>query len=736
MKNTLSLLFAVLLPILLFAQNSVQGTIKDENGNPIDAAVYLPQLEKGTMSDLDGNFIIKNIPNGTYTIVATSLGYESQSQKVEFTGTTEATIYFQLRPSVVEMEEVIVSTPFHKLQSENVMKVERISVNELQKNGAVNLSQGISAIAGVSTISTGNAIGKPVIRGLSSNRVLTYAQGVRLENQQFGEEHGLGINGAGIGSVEVIKGPATLLYGSDALGGVLYLNPESFALSGTTDVLLNSGYYSNGNGFQASGAVKSSGEHFKFLARGTRNSFADYTTGEGMDVTNSRSNEYDFKTGVQYQRERWKSTLRYNLNSSEIGIPEEIYTPPTDRSPLLPFQELNNHILSWENAVFFDNSSLDIKLGYLFNDRKEFEESFDEAELHMKLSTFNYNVQYHLPKMKSFETIIGIQGMFQTNRNEGEELLIPDADKVDFGIFATTHYHLERWGFQGGLRYDMRNITTTAHGDPEELEYMPAIDRSFSSFNAALGAKYDLAKKWTIRLNIASGFRAPNLSELASNGIHEGTNRYEIGNPDLNNEQNLQTDMVLEYRSEHLEFYVNGFYNGIADYIFIRPTGDILEGEAVFVYEQFDSRLYGGEVGFHWHPHPWDWLHWESSFETVTGKLKDGGYLPLIPANTWTNTLRFEWSKWGVLKNPNGFITLRNVFDQDNPSTFETTTQGYALLSLGLGSSVAFGKTELTWGINMTNALDENYIDHLSRLKGDGIANMGRSLNVNLNLEL
>lgn len=736
MKNFILLLLAVHLPILVFSQNNINGSISDLEGNPISANIYLPKIEKGTLSDLEGSYTLTNLPNGVYSLVISSLGYETISQQVVLEGNTHLSLNFNLESSVVEMEEVIISTPFHKLQSENVMKVERITVNELQKTGAVNLSQGIDDIAGVSTISTGNSIGKPVIRGLSSNRVLTYTQGVRLENQQFGDEHGLGINGAGIESVEVIKGPATLLYGSDALGGVLYLNPERFAATGRTNVLTEGGYYSNGKAYQASAAVKSSGEHFKFLARGTRNSFGDYTTGDGYDVTNSRSNEIDFKTGVQYQKDRWKSTLRYNLTNSEIGIPEELYVPPTDRSPLLPSQELNNHVLSWENAVFFNKSSLDLKLGYLFNDRKEFEESFEEAELHMKLSTFNYNLQYNLPRMGNFETIAGIQGMFQTNVNEGEEILIPDAEKIDFGIFATTHYHLENWDFQGGIRYDIREISTEEYGILGELEYTPAIDQTFSSFNAALGAKYDLSKKWTARLNLASGFRAPNLSELASNGIHEGTNRYEIGNPNLNNEQNVQTDLVIEYRSEHFELFANGFYNNISDYIFIRPTGEELEGEQVFVYEQFDSRLYGGEFGFHWHPHPWDWLHWESSFETVTGKLKEGGYLPLIPANSFTNTLRFEWINWGILKNPNGFIRLQNVFDQENPSAFETTTDGYALLSLGVGSTIQLDKMNLEWGVNMTNAFDETYINHLSRLKGDGIANMGRSINANLKISL
>lgn len=736
MKKYLLLSLTAFLPLCMTAQNSLSGTIKNEQGEPVQANIYLPQFEKGTLSDFEGVYEINQIPNGAYTVVVSSLGYETQSVRLEFDSTQSVVQDFMMKESIVEMEEVIISTPFHKLQSDNVMKVERVTTKDLTKSGAINLSEGITNIAGVSSISTGNAIGKPVIRGLSANRVLTYAQGVRLENQQFGDEHGLGINGAGVSSVEVIKGPASLLYGSDALGGVLYLNPESFASVGETTLSGNGGYFSNAQAYNTSWAVKSSQDKLKWMARVTRSSSADYETGNKEKVTNSRSNETDFNTGLRFQNNRWKSTLRYNYNRSTIGIPEEIGAQSNNRTPLLPFQIIDNHILSWENNVFFNTSSLDIKAGYLFNDRKEFEETTDEAALRMKLKTFNYDVKYHLPLMDRFETIAGIQGMFQSNENLGEEILIPDAEKTDFGVFATTHYHLTKLDLQMGVRYDFRSITTQESGDDVEGTFTPAINRDFSSFNAALGGKYNFGEKITARLNIASGYRAPNLAELASNGVHEGTNRYEIGNPNLKNEQNIQTDLVLEYKSPHFEAFVNGFYNIVSNYIFIAPTGEIIEEEAVFLYEQFDSKLYGGELGFHWHPHPWDWLHWESSFETVTGKLNSGGFLPLIPANQFKNTLRFEWESFGKLNSPYGFITLQNTLDQNSEGTFETPTDGYNLLSLGFGSDLKWGDVQLNWGVSMTNLTDEVYINHLSRLKIDDIANPGRSINVNLGISL
>ena len=746
MRHTslLILLFAV--NSILYSQSQLNGTIKDANsGEPVFSAnIYFPTLEKGTLTDAEGKFTIKNLPEGKYKLVVSSIGFATYTTEVELP--TDA-ITIQLNPSAIEMEEVIVSTPFHQLQSENVMKVERESVSDLNKKGAINLSDGITQIAGVESLTTGVGIGKPVIRGLSSNRVLVYTQGIRLENQQYGDEHGLGISSKGIGSVEVIKGPASLLYGSDAIGGVLYLNPERYAQSGSTNAEFESGYFSNTLGYQFSGMAKTSGEKLKFLARGSYAAHSDYQGGDENRVTNTRFNEKDIKAGIGFQDNKYKADLRYNFNRSEIGIPEEMSIQSTSKDPLLPNQKIDNHILSLDNRFYFRNSSIDFKIGYQFNDRQEFEDehgeeheeeeteeeheahSGDEAALEMHLETLNYNLKYNLPKLGNFETIAGIQGMYQTNENFGEEQLIPDSETVDFGIFATTHYHLEDWDFQGGLRFDNRHLESIAYQNEDGLE-IEAIDRNFNSVNAAIGAKYQYKQKFIARLNVASGFRAPNLSELTSNGVHHGTNRYEVGNPNLRNEQNFQADLALEWRNQHFEAYINAFNNSVSDYIFISPTGEFIDDEPVFEYEQADAVLYGGEIGFHIHPHPLDWLHLETSFETVTGKLRNDDYLPLIPANTLTNTFRIEFDQGETFTQKYAFIRLINVFDQSNPGNFETETSGYGLLGAGFGTRVSLNDVNVDLSISGTNLLNETYISHLSRLKQDDLFNIGRNIMV------
>ncbi len=731
-KTILSILLLII-SLSAFSQSTISGQVIDEvTGEPLAGAnIYISKLEKGTITDLDGNFQLNNLPLGKHIILISSLGYTTRTDLINVPNNSK--IIIKLRPSAIEMEAVIVSTPFHKLQSENVVKVERETLENLKKTGAITLAEGITQIAGVESITTGAGIGKPVIRGLSSNRVLVYAQGVRLENQQFGDEHGLGVSSSGVESVEVIKGPASLLYGSDALGGVLYLNPEKYADADSTSIDAGLTYHTNSIGTEANLGLKTSMQRWKYLVRGNYAAHSDFFTGNDIRVTNSRFEEKDLKAGIGYQDQKYRGDLRYNYNNTHTGIPEEIGVQTTSKEIIAPYQQLDNHILSLSNKLFLKNSSLDFKVGYLFNDRKEYEEIETAIPaLEMHLETLNYDLKYYAPDLGNFETIIGLQGLFQTNKNFGEEILIPNASTTDIGILATTHYHLDWIDLQGGIRFDTRNINTTAYGIDGEQDYFAPVERDFSSYNGSLGVKFNMFKNLVTRINLATGFRAPNLAELTSNGTHEGTNRYEIGNADLENEQNIQLDLSLEYRNEHFELFGNGFYNKINKYIFIAPTNVFINGDPVFVYTQEDAKLYGGEAGIHIHPHPIDWLHLESSFELVIGEKDNGDYLPLIPATSFTNTLRIELKDGKLLNDNYSFLTVKSTGSQNKISAFETNTNGYSLVNAGFGSTFYFGKLPLEIRVSGNNIFNKNYIAHLSRLKADGIANMGRNFSIGL----
>ena len=512
---TLSLAFA----LSAFGQNKISGTITDNEGNPVlGADIYIEQLHIGTTSDESGYFELVNLPSGSHQLSVAYVGFGTENQTIEL-GSDPLNLEITLSPSVFHMDEVIVSAPFSRLQSENVMKIESRSIETLKKSGAPTLMQGIANIPGVSEITTGNGIGKPVIRGLSGNRVLVYTQGVRLENQQFGSEHGLGMNESGLDNVEVIKGPASLLYGSDALGGVLYLTPEKFAYQNETEVNLNQSFFSNTLGSNTSLGVKTSGQKLKFIARGGFNSHVDYMIPDGSRVTNTRFNEKDFKAGIGLNLDQFVTEFRYNYNNAQIGIPDELIEESTERSPENPYQDLQTHILSLHNHFFLKESKIDLNIGFISNIRKEFEDHHDHGEHHeedqeededhheeegedheeedpalnMKLNTFSYDLKYHFPKKERLEFIAGIQGMSQVNSNSGEELLIPDAKTNDFGVFATGIFEInEEQYLQGGLRFDNRNLSTETytlepHDSDDDETIVPGIDRNYSNFTFSAG---------------------------------------------------------------------------------------------------------------------------------------------------------------------------------------------------------------------------------------------------------
>jgi iron complex outermembrane recepter protein len=725
---------------MLHAQNTISGTITDSKKQPIiGVSIYAPELHKGTSTDDNGKYTLSNLPNGKLKLTFVFIGFSTQNKTINLQQ-NETLQDIVLDETAFQIDEVIVSTAFNKIQTQNVMKVEHSSIKELQKKGMATLIEGLATIPGVSQVSTGTSIGKPVIRGLSGNRVLVYSQGVRLENQQFGDEHGLGLNDAGVESVEVIKGPASLLYGSDALGGVLYFNPEKFAEANTFKTNFSQKFFTNTLGSNSSLGLKTSTDNWKFSVRGTYDTHSDYTIPNGNRVTNTRYNETDFKTGIGYSNSKFSSVFRYNFNKLDLGIPENgVDEQTTSKNTVFPSQAIDNNLLSLNNIFFFKNSKLDVDLGYIDNDRSELATG-NIAVLHMKLKTFNYDAKYHLPKLGKIESIVGIQGMSQSNKNSGEELLIPDATTNDFGVFGTGNYDWKTNVIQAGIRFDNRKIASESNGIIGNEGYFAALDKSYNSFNASLGYKTNLAKDFILRANLATGFRAPNLAELTSNGVHEGTNRYEIGNPNLKTEQNVQTDLNLEYKNSHVEFFANGFYNSVHNYIYTSPIGSQINGFDVFDYVQNNANLFGGEIGLHFHPHPLDWLHLESSFETVTGKKQSQNlgrdYLPLIPANNWNNTIRTEFNIKNWLEDGFASLNVSSTFNQNNVSGFETKSNGYTLVNLGFGGKIKFEKTTFDINLNGNNLFDKTYIAHLSRLKTDGIPNIGRNIVLGLNFNI
>jgi len=723
----------IYIAILLFsinaqAQYTLSGKVKDaQNKEALTGVnVYIPSVKKGTVTDINGNYTFKNIQFKEIEVVFTFVGYRSIQKEVVF-DQAKKQLVVSMQESVFEMDEVIISTGLNKLQKDNVMKVTHKSLASMERKGVQNLMDGIAQIPGVSTVSMGTAISKPVIRGLSGNRVLIYNQGVRLENYQFGMEHSMGVDQAGISGVEVIKGPASLLYGSDALGGVVYLIPEKYAKAHQTHADFKTQLYSNTNGFHSTLGAQTSGEKWQFLARGAYGVNADYEIPSGERAVNSGNNVQDLKLGIGYQGKKITSDFRYNYNLDVNGLSHQVGNIPLSHEITGKHQYLPSHTLSLKNVFNLKNSQIKTNLGYSSFNRSLINKGI--TFIGMRLNTFNADAKWYLPVMANWETIVGTQVMVQTNDNFGKHYLLPNAEVQNVGVFATTNYTKDKILLQGGLRFDYRHILTEAISSSR-----PELEKKLQSMTGSLGFKTELKKNMNLRLNLASAFRAPNLAELTSNGEHE--HRIEVGNANLKNEQNFQADINWDYQSTHLEFFVNGFYNHINNYIYLQSDNRYVESLPVYVYQQDNANLYGGELGFHFHPHLWHWLHIQSSFETVIGKKQDGNYLPLIPADQWKNEIRLTNNhKHKSLKKYYLTLGLNRVFT-NRFSQSEDEYPAYSLVQTSLGADFMFHKTRLNFNISVHNLLNETYISNLSVLRDDGIPNQGRNVMLGVKLML
>jgi len=641
----------------------------------------------------------------------------------------------------------------------------------LRATASTNIIDAIAHQPGVSQITTGGSISKPIIRGLGYNRVVVMSEGVRQEGQQWGDEHGVEVEGSSVGSVEILKGPASLMYGSDAMAGVVILHPQPMPMEGELRANVSSEYQTNNGLF-----------HYSLQAAGNQRGFV-WDASFSDKMAHAYKNKYDgYVPGSQFReragrllvglnREWGHSHLTWTAYHLTPGIIEgerdaetgELVcssVSPTSYSKSLPFQQVKHYKAVWDNFVNLPSGYLKAVVGYQQNRRQEFEESMDDYGIFLKLHTLTYDLRYVTQEFGGWKLSTGVGGMYQQSVNKGEEFLIPDSRLFDFGLYSTATKSLgERWTFSGGLRYDHRWLHGDALLEDGTLRFED-FSRHFNGVTGSLGAVCNLGDHFNLRLNLARGFRTPNMSELASNGVHEGSIRYEIGDQRLRAEYSLQADLGLDFTSRYVSAQLALFANRIDNYIFThRVPEEIEEGYLTYAYTQGDARLLGFEAGVDFHPvHS---VHFSNTFSYVDAQLVDATpdtkYLPFTPAPRWSSEL-----KWELSHHSHATVAHRHTTDAAHRALFnnlylaagldcclrqshvyraddtETPTPAYALLSLSAGTDLHIrGKKVAELYLTADNLLNHAYQNHLSRLKyadenpvtgRRGVYNMGRNV--------
>lgn len=723
------------------AQPAIKGKITDkETGETlVGVNIFLPDYSKGAVSDVNGNYILKGLHKGEVIVNYSFMGYKTVIKKVKMDG-REITLNVAMQPAVIQGEEVVVTGTFAGSQHENVMKISTMNPRQFLQSGSPSFIEAMKEVPGVDIISKGPGVGTPVIRGLSLSNILFLNNGIPMQNFQFSENHPFMVDANGADRVEVIKGPASLLYGSGAVGGVINIIKEPPLPEGKIRGNFETKLFSNTTGVTSSLGVSGTNNGISWGAAGGLSSNTDYFDGDNYRVPNSRFNRENAKLNVGIIKPVGSFRLFYDYNRDKLGLtvkPALGLVTENGRTNDVWYQNLTNHLLSMINKIFVGAVKIDVNLAYQMNNRKlEGSEQTPVFTLvDMQLNTFSYRASATAPLGDRIKLIGGVQGMSQHNKNfDAPDHVVPDAMINDFSIFTVAQFDIsKKVMLETGLRFDHRNIKV-----PEQQKsnspgagILQPFEDSYNNVSGSVGSVYTFNNKMHLRLNIASAYRSPNLAELTQDGVH-GT-RYEQGNRDLKSQQSLEGDLSFHIHTDHTTLDISGFYNDIFNYIHLAPTTDTTsEGYKIYRYGQQNSYLYGGEVLLHVHPHPLDWLHLKGTYSYVIGKTKEGDYLPFIPAQKVNVELELQKKKWKGLRNLFFRVAGNFVLEQDKSAPSETESPGYTLLNCGIGTQIKVANQLLSVGLYANNILDEVYIDHLSTLKDLGMNNMGRNFTVSV----
>lgn len=726
------------------------------------ATIYIPDLKSGVTSDTSGWYHLGNLPKSSLLIQVSYIGYGAITEQIDLRKVQ--TRDFRLDATPVEAQEVVITgSGVSTDNSRSSISIIPISKQAILYSPSTNLIDAISVVPGLSQITTGGDISKPVIRGLSYNHVVILNEGVRQEDQQWGDEHGVEIDQLSTDRIEVLKGPASLFYGSDAMGGIINILEPIHAPLNSVGGEITSGFATNNRMTNNSLMIEGNNNGFLWRMRGSYKNAAAYRSPPEF-VYNSGFNEINYSAMVGLIKNWGYTHLHFSRYDAMIGIVEgerdsstgrfidingQIITDTEakKRTPDLPYQKLIHYKVSSVTNLITGSNQWRINVGFQTNKRREFEETSDAPNLFMDLNTATCDLKFSHQFDSQLELVGGISGMFQINTNKGSEYLIPDYDLWDIGSFFYLKKSWERFTLNAGMRFDSRwvngkklieNISADHPAIADTL--FPGFKSNFSAVSGSTGMTARLSRIFNLKLNIGSGFRAPNIAELGSNGVHPGSNRYEIGNPTLHPENSLQIDGELSATVHWLSFSLNGYFNFINQYIYSRN----LNGEMIFsnnrwypVYRfvQGNAILTGFECSLD--IHPVDQLHFENSIDYVRATNESIDMpLPFIPPVHTLHTLKwdFKTSKKSLFKMPYVTIEAEFHFRQERIDEFETATPGYFLFNVAAGTSLRVQKQLWTIFISGRNLTNTKYYDHLSRLKEVGIYNAGWNLTFGIHI--
>ena len=782
-----TVLSSILLLIVLTAspvqaqstRGAVTGTVTGPDGTPLPGVqVVDPALQRGTTTGGDGQYRLDNLPTGDHTLEFRFVGYQTAVREVTLDAGETATVDVSLRTRVLETQGVtITGTARARSTLRAPQDVDVMSAQDFQSGGSASLGKLLQEnVDGVSSVQTGSQAGKPVLRGLSGNRVVLLKDGIAQEYYQFGVRHFPTTNASEAERVEVVRGASSILYGSDALGGAINVISKPAPTTGVDELEVGGSastqYYTNNHERAGSVDLRAAQGNVGWRVGLERRVGDNYHTPEAPTFFETQKGgtygDPKYTGEVPFTNfEQWSTygqvgmqgafgTLQlygdYWSNAHNFLLPTG---GPNDDNPNSPPPNGLGQNLEHSNVVLKGNLVAD---GFVFKPRLSWQRSIRQSgapgttlsdirdngglarfdyPLDLKTDIYTGRLEVAHPTIGALSGTIGAEVQHQDADTRGPAELQPSAETWNTGLFLFEDLDLDPITISFGSRVDVRTVEAVPN---ERTTDADELNNTYTTLSGSVGASYAFGDGYAIATNLSSGFRAPSVFELYASGVHGGVAAFQVGNPDLGPERSYSADLSFRVRRDRVTAEVTGYVNAIRNYIYLENTGETNTGSGlpVFAADQTDAVIPGIEATVETRPLPWLQVGASTAVLDGTGNglgaQGDDGQLPLLPSNTVSGFARWVPADTGPLSNSQVELSVKHAFQKDAAGRFEpfaqfdgefgppfgtASTRAYSVVNVEARTTLALGfGAPLTVSVGVDNLLDETYRDFLDTYKG------------------
>lgn len=725
----------------------ISGQVIDAHDRePLEyATIYIVETGTGASADAEGWFMIGQLCAGNYTLRISHVGCETKTRKVRLTGSLEVSLLLEHHAELLETIQVA-SKSFGQSVSQSR---ESIGAQEVARFSGKTFGEALESISGVTALQTGPTVFKPIIRGLHSNRVILFNNGLRQAGQEWGSDHAPEIDLQAFDKITVMKGAGTMEYGVDAIGGVIVADQGLLPFEGQASGSANLVGMTNG-GLVGAGVEYAFpfglNKHFAGDVQASWRKAGDFRS-PAYHLTNTGLEEWNGSLHVGYEKglnsiSVYLSTFNTRLGvlrSAHIGNLTDFENAISSDRPLIiedfsyrvnsPRQQVSHHLGKVEASKWYSWGMIKLLYGAQYNSRKEFDIRRGDRDRipALSLALFSQQAQlsvHHHPEGDGLHGTIGLVVNHRDNTNNPEtgiRPLVPDYTFIAPGVFITERLEEDNFTLEAGFRFDHQRLQVLRFNQANQLE---RPEFQFNQFSATLGGLFNVSDAIAISGNVSTAHRAPGVHELFSEGLHHGAAAIEEGNSELSPERSVEVQAGIDWQiSGAMQLTFEPYWKRINDFIYLQPLPDpvltIRGAFPVFRYSQTDARMFGFDAGFTW--------QLSSKLRSLTqasvvraSDLQAGTPLIFMPPDQIMHRFSYQTAESGSGKSWDGTISVRLVRRQDRvPEGVDLTDPpgGFILFDIGAGMKFPIGRQQGKVSLVISNAFNERYRSYLNRLR-------------------